>query len=107
MSDGDIEPVPLVHSVIAAAGGVATEAGEGVDGITGGVDGAGFVVNAATTFFGFASGVVGLGFQGTDEVFAAVGDSEAVGEEEDVDGIDAVFDGWVGELVFDREAAAF
>ena len=96
----------LVRGERRTAGSVAAEAGESVDGVAGGIDWAGFVFNAAAAFFGFAGGVVGLGFKGADEVAAFVGDAEAVGEEEDVDGVDAVLDGGVGGLGFDGEAAA-
>ena len=76
-----------------------------MDGVAGGVGGAGFVVEAADAFFGFALFVEGLGFEGAYQVFAVGVDFEAVVDEEDVEGVDAVFDGGVGGLGFDGEAA--
>ena len=44
-------------------------------------------------------------FQGFDEVTAFVVYAEAVGEEKDVNAIDAVSDWGVSELIFDRKTA--
>ena len=44
-------------------------------------------------------------FQGFDEVTAFMVYAEAVGEEEDVNAVDAVGNWGVGKLIFDRKAA--
>jgi hypothetical protein len=61
-----------------------------MDAVAKGINGAGYVVDTASAFFWVALGVVGLLFQGFDEVAAFVVDAEAVGEEEDVDAVNAV-----------------
>lgn len=70
-----------------------------------GVDGAGDVVDPASAFFRLTLLVVGLLFQGFDEVTAFVVDAEAVGEEEDVNAVDAVGYCGIGKLVLDGKAA--